>query len=62
MPRMMPGSTGVVVHPQGTPPPDIAKNAEHAGMGGHPEGMHAMTKGCLAGQAVCFVSHTGGVP
>jgi len=37
--------------------------------GGHPAGAHpgghadmtAMTKGCLAGQAVCFVSHTGEV-
>jgi radical SAM protein with 4Fe4S-binding SPASM domain len=30
--------------------------------GGHPGGdMSAMTKGCLAGQAVCFVSHTGEV-
>ena len=34
--------------------------------GGHPSGggggeMSAMTKGCLAGQAVCFVSHTGEV-
>jgi radical SAM protein with 4Fe4S-binding SPASM domain len=31
--------------------------------GGHPAGadMSAMTKGCLAGQAVCFVSHTGEV-
>jgi radical SAM protein with 4Fe4S-binding SPASM domain len=33
--------------------------------GGHPAGTHAdmaaMTKGCLAGQAVCFVSHTGEV-
>jgi AdoMet-dependent heme synthase len=36
--------------------------------GGHPGGsagghgdMTAMTKGCLAGQAVCFVSHTGDV-
>ena len=27
--------------------------------GGH--GMHAMTRGCLAGSAVCFVSHTGEV-
>jgi len=41
----------------------------HAGAGGHPGGnpaghpgdMTAMTKGCLAGQAVCFVSHTGEV-
>jgi radical SAM protein with 4Fe4S-binding SPASM domain len=32
--------------------------------GGHPGGegdMSAMTKGCLAGQAVCFVSHEGEV-
>lgn len=30
--------------------------------GGHPTGnMTAMTKGCLAGQSVCFVSHTGEV-
>jgi AdoMet-dependent heme synthase len=33
-----------------------------ASTGGHPGGdMSAMTKGCLAGQAVCFVSHTGEV-
>lgn len=33
-----------------------------AGAGGHPGGdMSAMTKGCLAGQAVCFVSHQGDV-
>ena len=25
----------------------------------HPTGMAAMTKGCLAGSAICFVSHTG---
>ncbi len=38
------------------------------GRGGHPGGesgghgnMTAMTKGCLAGQAICFVSHTGEV-
>jgi radical SAM protein with 4Fe4S-binding SPASM domain len=32
------------------------------GDGEHPGGdMTAMTKGCLAGQAVCFVSHTGEV-
>src|SRR5687768_12086961 len=40
----------------------------HKSMGGHGHGsagghgnMTAMTKGCLAGQAVCFVSHTGEV-
>jgi radical SAM protein with 4Fe4S-binding SPASM domain len=50
------------------------KNMKPAGppasAGGHPGGhpadrghseMTAMTKGCLAGQAVCFVSHTGEV-
>ncbi len=29
--------------------------------GVHPQGMAAMTKGCLAGSAICFVSHTGEV-
>ncbi|HVT88690.1 MAG TPA: radical SAM protein [Tepidisphaeraceae bacterium] len=41
------------------------KNMGHGGHpGDHPGGnadMTAMTKGCLAGQAVCFVSHTGEV-
>lgn len=32
----------------------------HGGAAGHAD-MSAMTKGCLAGQAVCFVSHTGEV-
>ncbi len=58
---MMPGSTGVVIHPEGARPQAVAKNAEHAGMGGHPDGMHAMTKGCLAGTGVCFISHEGEV-
>ncbi len=33
------------------------------GLAGHPEtvDLSAMTKGCLAGQAICFVSHTGEV-
>jgi radical SAM protein with 4Fe4S-binding SPASM domain len=36
---------------------------EHAAPSGHgaQADMSAMTKGCLAGQAVCFVSHTGEV-
>ncbi len=50
---MMPGSTGVV----------IKKNAELGGISGHPgndpHGMSAMTKGCLAGTGVCFISHEG---
>lgn len=29
--------------------------------GVHPQGMAAMTKGCLAGSSICFVSHTGEV-
>ena len=45
-----PGSTGISLRPQ------------HGGHpGGHPEGMHAMTKGCLAGSGVCFISHQGEV-
>jgi radical SAM protein with 4Fe4S-binding SPASM domain len=46
----MPGSTGIALHP-------------HAGRdaNGHPEGMNAMTKGCLAGSGVCFISHVGEV-
>lgn len=45
-----PGSTGIALHP-------------HAGpkAGGHPGGMNAMTKGCLAGSGVCFISHQGEV-
>lgn len=42
----MPGSTGMALQP-----------ASH----GHPDGMHAMTKGCLAGSGVCFISHQGEV-
>jgi len=57
---MMPGATGVVIHPHDSHAA-VAKNAEHAGMGGHPEGMNAMTKGCLAGTGVCFISHEGEV-
>jgi radical SAM protein with 4Fe4S-binding SPASM domain len=29
--------------------------------GGHPGGMHAFTRGCLAGSGVCFISRTGDV-
>src|SRR5438309_3508626 len=47
----------------GAPMPKAAH--PHRGMAqGHPGShadMTAMTKGCLAGQAVCFVSHTGEV-
>jgi radical SAM protein with 4Fe4S-binding SPASM domain len=61
--RPMPGRNG---HGHG----HEAAGHPHAHGGGHPGGhpgatgeadMTAMTKGCLAGQAVCFVSHTGEV-
>ncbi|MFB3815439.1 MAG: radical SAM protein [Terriglobales bacterium] len=61
---LMPAATGIV----------IKKNAELAGVpaahpgarpgghpGGHPDSMSAMTKGCLAGTGVCFISFEGGV-
>ncbi|RMG94180.1 MAG: radical SAM protein [Chloroflexi bacterium] len=47
--------------------PDSIQRQKHAGgghPGGHPGGRHAMnamTKGCLAGTGVCFVSHRGEV-
>ena len=51
----MPGSTGISLHPaKGSAP------SGHPG-GGHPGGMNAMTKGCLAGSGVCFISNLGEV-
>lgn len=58
----MPGSTGIDLKPQ--------RPAGHPGghSGGHPGGnpndpssMSAVTKGCLAGTGVCFISHEGEV-
>jgi radical SAM protein with 4Fe4S-binding SPASM domain len=46
----MPGSTGIALHPHATQPGQ-----------GHPQDMNAMTKGCLAGTGVCFISHRGEV-
>lgn len=43
----------------GLPVPELPGHTGR-GAGGHPE-MHAMTRGCLAGSAVCFVSHRGDV-
>ena len=52
----MPGSTGISLKPGGGPP------VGHSGHpGGHPSDMNAMTKGCLAGTGVCFISHEGEV-
>jgi radical SAM protein with 4Fe4S-binding SPASM domain len=50
----MPGSTGMAIKPQG-----IGHAVGHAG--GHPSDLNAMTKGCLAGTGVCFISHEGEV-
>jgi AdoMet-dependent heme synthase len=50
----MPGSTGIALKPQG-----IGQPVGHPG--GHPTDLNAMTKGCLAGTGVCFISHEGEV-
>src|ERR1700719_400157 len=50
----MPGSTGIELRPHG-----IGKAVGHPGT--HPSDMNAMTKGCLAGTAVCFISNQGEV-
>ncbi|HMK31937.1 MAG TPA: radical SAM protein [Terriglobales bacterium] len=48
----MPGTNAVVFRPKGN----------HTGHpGGHQDGMNTMTKGCLAGTGVCFISHQGEV-
>jgi AdoMet-dependent heme synthase len=53
---MMPGSTGIELKASGSKPTYAAVHP-----GGHPSDMSAMTKGCLAGTGVCFVSHEGEV-
>jgi len=50
----MPGSTGIAFTPKG-----VARPVGHPG--GHPSDLNAMTKGCLAGTGVCFISHEGEV-
>lgn len=65
----MPGSTSISLRPggnghaAGSPEPMPAARApKHGGHpGGHPGGMNAMTRGCLAGSGVCFVSYQGEV-
>ena len=51
---LMPSGTGISLKPHGTGHP-----GGHPG--GHPSGMNAVTKGCLAGTGVCFISHEGEV-
>jgi len=46
----MPGSTGIAVQPHAARAPQ-----------GPPHEMHSVTKGCLAGTGVCFISHVGEV-
>ncbi len=50
----MPGSTGIALKPEG-----IGQPVGHPG--GHPTDLNAVTKGCLAGTGVCFISHEGEV-
>src|SRR6201993_3321939 len=50
----MPGSTGIALKPHG-----VGQPVGHPG--GHPSDLNAMTKGCLAGTGVCFISHEGEV-
>jgi radical SAM protein with 4Fe4S-binding SPASM domain len=55
----MPGSTGIELKPQGVGRIGVGQPVGHPGT--HPSDMNAMTKGCLAGTAVCFISHQGEV-
>ena len=54
---LMPGGTGISLRPNAGPP--VGHHTGHPG--GHPSDMNAMTKGCLAGTGVCFISHEGEV-
>jgi AdoMet-dependent heme synthase len=55
---LMPGGTGISLRPQATGHP-IGHHTGHPS--GHPSDLNAMTKGCLAGTGVCFISHEGEV-
>ena len=55
---MMPGSTGILLNP---PTTRSAGRPGNGHPGRHPSDMNAMTKGCLAGTGVCFISHEGEV-
>jgi radical SAM protein with 4Fe4S-binding SPASM domain len=59
---IMPGSTGILLKPQTAGHPGAHPAGNHSGHpSGHPGDMNAMTKGCLAGTGVCFISHEGEV-
>lgn len=53
----MPGSTGISFAGKPERTGHTGHPAGHPG--GHPGGMSAVTKGCLAGTGVCFISHEG---
>jgi AdoMet-dependent heme synthase len=55
----MPGSTGIELKHHGVGQTSVGQPVGHPGT--HPSDMNAMTKGCLAGTAVCFISHQGEV-
>jgi len=72
---LMPGGTGISLQPP-SPSPNLSPGhhtgqpsqqaktglaGSHGHPGGHPSDMNAMTKGCLAGTGVCFISHEGDV-
>jgi len=50
---LMPSGTGIALHPH------ARRGGANGGGHGHSESMNAMTKGCLAGTGVCFISHEG---
>jgi len=59
---LMPGGTGISLRPQSPPlPPGQHTGHPSPRASGHPNDMNAMTKGCLAGTGVCFISHEGAV-
>src|SRR5579863_866235 len=59
---IMPGSTGILLKPQTSGHSGGHPAGNHSGHpSGHPGDMNAMTKGCLAGTGVCFISHEGEV-
>jgi radical SAM protein with 4Fe4S-binding SPASM domain len=63
---LMPGGTGISLRPAHAAPSNGHHSMMHTGHPlppgtGHADGMNAMTKGCLAGTGVCFISHLGEV-
>ena len=57
----MPVEPGAGIAPHMHPTSLPSAVSHRASPSAHPPGMAAMTKGCLAGSAICFVSHTGEV-